>query len=51
MLVDLRKYRTDSGHRLKKLDCQALEKDVKENPELRLIDADQKFSVAINAIF
>ncbi len=38
-------------HRLKKLDWKALEKDVKENPESRLIARSKKFGVTINAIY
>lgn len=38
-------------YRQRKLDKKALEKDVKENPESRLIDRAKKFGVTINAIY
>ena len=36
--------------RKRKLDCQALENDVKENPDARLIDRAKKFGVRPSAI-
>ena len=38
-------------HRQRKLDWIALDKDVTENPDLRLIDRAQKFGVTPSAIF
>jgi putative transposase len=37
--------------RQRKLDWNALKKDVEENPDLRLIDRAKKFNVTTNAIF
>ena len=42
---------TKVQHRQRKLDWFALEKDVAENPELRLIDRAKKFGVKPSAIF
>lgn len=38
-------------HRQRKLDWNALKKDVQQNPDLRLIDRARNFNVTINAIF
>lgn len=38
-------------HRQRKLDWKALERDVQENPDARLIDRAKKFNVGINTIF
>ncbi len=42
---------TKVKRRKRKLDWQALEKDVKENPDARLIDRAKKFWVRPSAIF
>src|SRR4028119_1240440 len=41
---------TKVKRRKRKLDCQALENDVKENPDARLIDRAKKFGVRPSAI-
>lgn len=46
--VDLKP--TEVKRRSRKLDWQALEKDVKENPDLRLCDRAQKLGVNISSI-
>jgi len=47
--LDLRA--TQVKRRKRKLDWQALEKDVKENPDTKLIDRAKKFGVRPSAIF
>jgi transposase len=42
---------TKTENRQRKLDWKALEKDVKENPDSRLVDRAKKFGVTINAIY
>ena len=41
---------TKVGHRKRKIDWEALRKDVEENPEARLIERARKFGVRASAI-